>query len=55
MSRDTFDKALGDTTLRDWIVQQQKADSDQLEDRLNSKLRDQQPKIRWGNELRRIP
>ncbi|MEA2772573.1 MAG: hypothetical protein QOD93_5535 [Acetobacteraceae bacterium] len=29
MSRQTFDKALGDTGLRDWIVQQQKADTDQ--------------------------
>jgi protein-disulfide isomerase len=28
MSRDTFDKAIGDTGLRDWIVQQQKADTD---------------------------
>jgi protein-disulfide isomerase len=30
MSRVTFDKALGDTALRDWIIQQQKTDSDQL-------------------------
>ena len=29
MSRATFDKAIGDTALRDWILQQQKADSDQ--------------------------
>jgi protein-disulfide isomerase len=29
MSRQTFDKAIGDTGLRDWIVQQQKADTDQ--------------------------
>ncbi len=29
MSRSTFDKAVGDTSLRDWIVQQQKADTDQ--------------------------
>jgi protein-disulfide isomerase len=29
MSRPTFDKAIGDTGLRDWIVQQQKADADQ--------------------------
>jgi protein-disulfide isomerase len=28
MSRDTFDKAIGDNALRDWIVQQQKADTD---------------------------
>ena len=28
MSRATFDKAIGDTSLRDWIVQQQKADTD---------------------------
>jgi protein-disulfide isomerase len=28
MSRETFDKAIGDTGLRDWIVQQQKADTD---------------------------
>jgi protein-disulfide isomerase len=28
MSRTTFDKAVGDTGLRDWIIQQQKADSD---------------------------
>jgi protein-disulfide isomerase len=28
MSRQTFDKAIGDTGLRDWIVQQQKADTD---------------------------
>ena len=28
MSRATFDKAIGDTGLRDWIVQQQKADTD---------------------------
>jgi len=28
MSRQTFDKAIGDTALRDWIVQQQKADTD---------------------------
>jgi protein-disulfide isomerase len=28
MSRATFDKAVGDTGLRDWIVQEQKADSD---------------------------
>jgi protein-disulfide isomerase len=28
MSRATFDKAVGDTALRDWIIQQQKADSD---------------------------
>jgi protein-disulfide isomerase len=27
MSRATFDKAIGDTGLRDWILQQQKADS----------------------------
>ena len=27
MSRTTFDKAIGDTSLRDWIVQQQKADT----------------------------
>ena len=26
--RETFDKAIGDTALRDWIVQQQKADTD---------------------------
>jgi protein-disulfide isomerase len=29
MSRSTFDKAIGDTALRDWIVQQQKADTEQ--------------------------
>ncbi|HEY1411167.1 MAG TPA: thioredoxin domain-containing protein [Rhodopila sp.] len=29
MSRATFDKAIGDTGLRDWIVQQQKADTDE--------------------------
>jgi protein-disulfide isomerase len=29
MSRQTFDKAIGDTGLRDWIVQQQKTDTDQ--------------------------
>jgi protein-disulfide isomerase len=29
MGRQTFDKAIGDTGLRDWIVQQQKADTDQ--------------------------
>jgi protein-disulfide isomerase len=29
MSRETFDKAIGDTGLRDWIVQQQKADTEQ--------------------------
>ena len=29
MSRATFDKAIGDTSLRDWIIQQQKADTDQ--------------------------
>lgn len=28
MSRSTFDKAIGDTALRDWIVQEQKADTD---------------------------
>jgi protein-disulfide isomerase len=28
MSRATFDKAIGDTGLRDWIIQQQKADTD---------------------------
>ncbi|MDR3534292.1 MAG: DsbA family protein [Rhodopila sp.] len=28
MSRATFDKAIGDTDLRNWILQQQKADSD---------------------------
>jgi protein-disulfide isomerase len=28
MSRQTFDKAIGDTGLRDWIVQQQKADTE---------------------------
>ena len=28
MSRSTFDKALGDTALRDWILQEQKADTD---------------------------
>ena len=28
MSRATFDKAIGDNGLRDWIVQQQKADTD---------------------------
>jgi protein-disulfide isomerase len=28
MSRQTFDKAIGDTSLRDWIVQQQKADTE---------------------------
>ena len=28
MSRQTFDKAIGDTALRDWILQQQKADTD---------------------------
>ncbi len=28
MSRPTFDKAIGDTALRDWIIQQQKADTD---------------------------
>lgn len=27
MSRQTFDKAIGDTGLRDWIIQQQKADT----------------------------
>jgi protein-disulfide isomerase len=27
MSRQTFDKAIGDTGLRDWIVQEQKADT----------------------------
>jgi protein-disulfide isomerase len=29
MSRTTFDKAIGDKSLRDWILQQQKADSDE--------------------------
>jgi protein-disulfide isomerase len=29
MSRTTFDKAIGDTGLRDWIIQQQKADTDE--------------------------
>ncbi|HEY0181653.1 MAG TPA: thioredoxin domain-containing protein [Rhodopila sp.] len=29
MSRQTFDKAVGDTSLRDWIIQQQKSDTDQ--------------------------
>jgi protein-disulfide isomerase len=29
MSRATFDKAIGDTGLRNWIVEQQKADTDQ--------------------------
>ena len=28
MSRQTFDKAIGDTALRDWILQEQKADTD---------------------------
>lgn len=28
MSRQTFDKAIGDTGLRDWIVSEQKADTD---------------------------
>ena len=28
MSRGTFDKAIGDTGLRDWIIAQQKADTD---------------------------
>jgi protein-disulfide isomerase len=28
MSRQTFDAAIGDTGLRDWIIQQQKADSE---------------------------
>ncbi len=28
MSRTTFDKAVGDTALRDWIIQQQKEDTD---------------------------
>ena len=28
MSRPTFDKAIGDTGLRDWIIQEQKADTD---------------------------
>src|ERR1700742_4134390 len=28
MSRPTFDKAVGDTALRDWIVQQQKSDTE---------------------------
>jgi len=27
MSRQTFDKAIGDTSLRDWILQEQKADT----------------------------
>jgi protein-disulfide isomerase len=27
MSRETFDKAIGDTTLRDWILQEQKLDT----------------------------
>jgi protein-disulfide isomerase len=29
MSRQTFDKAIGDTSLRDWIIQQQKIDTEQ--------------------------
>jgi len=29
MGRQTFDKAIGDTDLRGWIIQQQKADTDQ--------------------------
>jgi protein-disulfide isomerase len=28
MSRQTFDKAIGDTALRDWIIQEQKTDTD---------------------------
>lgn len=28
MSRQTFDKAIGDTALREWIVQEQKADTE---------------------------
>ena len=54
MSRATFDKAIGDTDLRDWILQQQKADTEQMEDRLDSELRDQRPEIRRGDELRRL-
>ncbi|HEY4041109.1 MAG TPA: thioredoxin domain-containing protein [Rhodopila sp.] len=29
MSRTTFDKAIGDKSLREWIIQQQKADADE--------------------------
>ena len=55
MSRATFDQAIADTDLRDWILQQQQADQDQLEDRLDSKLRHQWPEVRGRDELRRVP
>ena len=55
MSRPTFDQAIADTDLRDWILQQQQADRDQLEDRLDSKLRHQWPEVRRRDELRRVP
>ena len=54
MSRQTFDKAIGDTALREWIVQEQKADTEKVEDRFHPELRCQRPEILWGNELRRL-
>ena len=55
MSRATFDKAVADDELKNWIVQQRQTDHGQMADRLNSELRDQRNEIRGRNELRRVP
>ncbi len=55
MGRDTFDRAIADTDLRSWILQQQQADQDRWKIELDSELRGQRPEIRWRDELRRIP
>ena len=55
MSRATFDQAIADTDLRNWILQQQQADQDRWKIELNSELCDQWPEVRGRNELRRVP
>ena len=55
MSRATFDKAVADNDLKNWILKQQQADQDKWKIELDSQLRDQRNQIRGRDELRRVP
>ncbi len=55
MSRPTFDQAIADTELKNWILQQQQADQDRWKIELDSELRDQWPEGCRRDELRRVP
>ena len=55
MGRDTFDKAIADSDLRNWILQQQQRDQNSFQIDFDFEFRDRWEEVRWRDELRRVP